>query len=69
MKAKEIIHKPKLPKRQWVIDISHSAKHELSNDLIDLVQTAYASTHQAGFVQSLRGNWISNYRALTYTFS
>lgn len=22
-----------------------------------------------GFVQSLRGNWISNYRALTYTFS
>lgn len=66
MKAKEIIHKPKLPKRQWVIDISHSAKHELSDDLIDLVQTAYASTHQAGFVQSLRQVLPSDWDVFTW---
>lgn len=54
MRSQEFMPKVKLPKGQWVIDISHADKHELADDLIDLVQHAYHTTHQGSFVNSLR---------------
>lgn len=54
MRSREFISKIKLPKGEWVIDISHADKHELGHELIDLVQHAYHTTHQGSFVNSLR---------------
>jgi hypothetical protein len=43
-----------LPKNQWVIDISNADKHEVSDDLVGLVQVAYSNTPQGSFVNSLK---------------
>jgi len=43
-----------LPKNQWVIDISNADKHEVSNDLVGLVQIAYSNTPEGSFVNSLK---------------
>lgn len=43
-----------LPKNQWVADISNADKHEVGGDLVSLVQTAYGTTSQGSFVNSIK---------------
>lgn len=42
-----------LPKSQWVVDLSTADKHEVGDELVNLVQHAYSSTPQGSFVNSL----------------
>ncbi len=53
MKLRELLEF-KLPKNQWVADISNADKHEVGGDLINLVQTAYSKTPQGSFVNSIK---------------
>lgn len=49
-----LIHEILIPKHSWELIISNSEKHELSNDLIDLVQHAYSNTPHGSFVNSIK---------------
>jgi hypothetical protein len=44
----------KLPKDQWVLDISNDAKQDVGDELVSLVQTAYSKTPQGSFVNSIK---------------
>ena len=54
MRVSEVILEFELPKNQWELLISNADKHELGDDLIGLVQTAYSKTQLGGFVNSLK---------------
>ena len=53
MRANEFLSELALPKQQWVVDLSTADKHEVGDDLVGLVQTAYSNTPQGSFVNSL----------------
>ena len=53
MKIHEILVEFQLQKNQWAVDISNDAKQEVSDDLIHLVQTAYAGTPRGSFVKNI----------------
>jgi hypothetical protein len=54
MNIKDILAELEMPKNQWVADISDADKTEVSGDLIGLVRTAYSSTPQGSFVNSIK---------------
>lgn len=53
----------KLPKYNWSLLVTSSAKSKLSNNLVHLVQKAYEKTPQGSFVNTLKdvlsSNWIA----------
>jgi hypothetical protein len=66
MKITEIILEFQLQKNQWELDISNDAKHEVSDDLINLVQTAYAGTAQGSFVNNVSNLLPSDWAVLDF---
>lgn len=55
-----------LPKNKWMADISDDAKEEVSNDLVTLVQTAYANTPQGSFVNSIKDVIPSDWNVIDF---
>ena len=55
-----------LPKSQWVADISNADKHEVSGDLIGLVQAAYGNTPQGSFVNSIKDVIPSDWNVIDF---
>lgn len=43
-----------MPKRQWTTILSQADKHEVGQDLVGLVQGAYATTNHGSFVNSIK---------------
>ena len=66
MKITEILVEFQLRKNQWALDISNDAKHEVSDDLINLVQTAYAGTAQGSFVNNVSNLLPSDWAVLDF---
>jgi len=66
MKISDIILEFQLRKNQWELNISRAAKHEVSDDLIRLVQTAYAGTPQGSFVNSISNLLPSDWAVLDF---
>lgn len=66
MKITEILEGFQLQKNQWALDISNDAKHEVSDDLINLVQTAYAGTAQGSFVNNVSNLLPSDWAVLDF---
>lgn len=66
MKISEILVEFQLQKNQWALDISNDAKHEVSDDLIHLVQTAYAGTAQGSFVNNVSNLLPSDWAVLDF---
>ena len=66
MKITEILEEFQLQKNQWALDISNDAKHEVSDDLINLVQTAYAGTAQGSFVNNVSNLLPSDWAVLDF---
>jgi hypothetical protein len=66
MKINEILTEFQLRKNHWEIDISTDAKQELGDDLISLVQTAYAGTPQGSFVNSISNILPSDWAVLDF---
>ena len=58
--------KIKLRKNKWALDISNDAKIEVSDDLIGLVQTAYAGTEQGSFVNNISNLLPSDWAVLDF---
>ena len=66
MKINDIILEFRLRKNQWEFHISNAAKHEVSDDLINLVQTAYAGTAQGSFINNLSNLLPSDWAVLDF---
>lgn len=56
----------KLPKNKWVLDISDDAKHEVGDELINLVQNAYSNTPYGSFVNSIKDVVPSNWDVIDF---
>ena len=54
MRVQEILTELKLPKNQWVFDLSNADKEEVGEELINLVQHAYNNTPEGSFVNSIK---------------
>jgi len=54
MRAYDFLTELTLPKNKWELVISTADKHEVSDELIQLVRTAYSSTEQGSFVRSVK---------------
>jgi len=65
MRAKEFIRELTLPKGNWV-DLNHRTKDEASDELVDLVQTAYNKTPQGSFINSKQDVAASEWIALDW---
>jgi hypothetical protein len=66
MKIHEILVEFQLQKNQWAVDISNDAKQEVSDDLIHLVQTAYAGTPRGSFVNNVSNILPSDWAILDF---
>lgn len=66
MKITEILFELKLQKNRWALDISNDAKVEVSDDLISLVQSAYAGTEQGSFVNNVSNLLPSDWAVLDF---
>jgi hypothetical protein len=66
MKINEILTEFQLQKNQWAVDISNDAKQEVSDDLIHLVQTAYAGTARGSFVNNVSNILPSDWAILDF---
>jgi hypothetical protein len=66
MKIHEILTEFQLRKNQWAVDISNDAKQEVSDDLIHLVQTAYAGTARGSFVNNVSNILPSDWAILDF---
>lgn len=66
MKIADILVELKLQKNRWELDISNDAKHEVSDDLISLVQSAYAGTEQGSFVNNISHLLPSDWAVLDF---
>jgi hypothetical protein len=66
MKIHEILVEFQLQKNQWAVDISNDAKQEVSDDLIHLVQTAYAGTPRGSFVNNISNILPSDWAILDF---
>ena len=57
-----IIEKLQLPKNKWELLISDADKHEVGNDLINLVHNAYSKTKMGSFIKGLQdvipSDWV-----------
>jgi hypothetical protein len=54
MRAREFLSEFQLPKNRWELIISNNDKHELGDNLVDLVKHAYHNTPHGSFVNSIR---------------
>lgn len=66
MKITELLLELDLQKNRWALDISNDAKVEVSDDLIHLVQTAYAGTEQGSFVNNVSNLLPSDWAVLDF---
>jgi hypothetical protein len=66
MKIAEILLELNLQKNRWELDISNDAKVEVSDDLISLVQGAYAGTEQGSFVNNVSNLLPSDWAVLDF---
>lgn len=55
-----------LPKNSWEIVISDEDKHEVGDDLVSLVTTAYSNTPQGSFVNSLKDVIPSDWNVIDF---
>lgn len=61
MKIYELLYELKVPKNTWELIISNSEKQEIGDDLVNLVQQAYANTPHGSFVNSIKDVIPSNW--------
>lgn len=61
MRIREILCELELPKNTWELIISNDEKQELGDNLVDLVQRAYANTPHGSFVNSIKDVIPSNW--------
>lgn len=61
MRIQEILYELELPKNSWELIISNDEKRELGDNLVDLVQHAYANTPHGSFVNSIKDVIPSNW--------
>jgi hypothetical protein len=66
MRAKEFLSELKLTKSSWQLVISNADKHEVSDDLVNLVTTAYSNTPQGSFVNSLKDVIPSDWNVIDF---
>lgn len=66
MRAIEFVTEADLSKNSWELIVSSADKHELGDNLIDLVQQAYSNTPQGSFVNSLKDVIPSDWEVLDW---
>lgn len=66
MRVYEILKELELPKNQWELLISHADKQEVGDDLVGLVQHAYANTPQGSFVNSIKDVVPSDWKVIDW---
>jgi hypothetical protein len=66
MRASEFITELHLNKSNWEVIISNADKHEVGDDLVSLVTTAYSNTPQGSFVNSLKDVIPSDWNVIDF---
>ena len=66
MKIADVLLEFQLRKNQWEFHISNAAKLELGDDLVRLVQKAYAGTPQGSFVNTVSNILPSDWAVLDF---